>query len=717
MAVRIRAIADVNDATRSINQLSNSIRKLQRQGRGIRIDTRVTGERQVRSLDRSLQFANQSATRLSTTMRGLGTAIIAAFSFSLVTRFFGAITDASDTVIQIANQLKAAGLAAGDIAAAQQDVLDLAIETRSTLEATGGLYARILRSTNDLGISQKQALDITRAFQQSLALSGASAQEAASASLQFGQALASGRLQGDELRSILENNSFFAQAVARHLGVGVGQLRKMGEEGKLTSAVLAGISLDIAGDIDFQFAGLTPTFQEATTVLRTGFDVLLEIVGDFVGNTLGLNFALISIGEQLVALRKNSDALQKALSIAFNVGSIIVKLAILVTGIRVVVSVFTLLINAVRSIIALFRGASTVFESFLDGVIGIVGRDRITKAVEAIIGRPFEQIRKATQAAKAAIAGFVLTVGAAVIAGLDFLDVWGDIVALFQDFGLVEPDRIIFTGEQIAREEEIRRRRIIAGIEEIAKARRKAERERVAGLTILGKAQDAYTKALKEFQKVGAGSTEFIRAHAALEAALREEIAATIRVIELRGGSTEELDKKLASLNDRLDKLVGTKPTALVRLTAAQEAYTRALDVFNTIGDNAITLLDAREEYEQALEEVITKNTAIVDLYGDAYGNLTRQILGAKIALEELRGVPIITPVQVLPEDFPDPGVLDGEDGVSDKTLTGDNKEEHLPLVFHFNRVMARKKTYLTLRGYNLSSLKARILLVCLRIP
>ena len=240
----------------------------------------VTGQRQVDTLQNSVG-------RLSRQARFLQTALIGAFAAQGAAGLVRSVTEATDTVTQLQNQLTAAGVAAEGIAAAQADVVRLADMTRSSIEATGGLYARVLRSTRELGISQQQGLTISRAFQETLALSGASTQEAASASLQFGQALASGRLQGDELRSILENNSFFAQAFARELGVGVGQLRRMGAEGELTSELLADVALRIAPMVNEQFAALQPTFAQAGQVLRNELLLATNELGQTLRSVLG----------------------------------------------------------------------------------------------------------------------------------------------------------------------------------------------------------------------------------------------------------------------------------------------------------------------------------------------------------------------------------------------------------------------------------------------
>jgi tape measure domain-containing protein len=86
-----------------------------------------------------------------------------------------------------------------------------------------------------LGGEQQDALSITESISQALRLSGASATEARSSLLQFGQALASGVLRGEELNSVLEQTPRLAKAIAEGLGVTVGQLLKMGKEGELSA--------------------------------------------------------------------------------------------------------------------------------------------------------------------------------------------------------------------------------------------------------------------------------------------------------------------------------------------------------------------------------------------------------------------------------------------------------------------------------------------------
>lgn len=121
---------------------------------------------------------------------------------------------------------------------AQREIVNIAVATGRDLDGTAKLYEKAARAAEQFGKDQALAGKITEAFSNSIRLSGASTQEAYAAQVQFGQALASGRLQGDEFRSLMENNSVFMYEFAKAAGSSVTELRKMGSEGKLSSEFL-----------------------------------------------------------------------------------------------------------------------------------------------------------------------------------------------------------------------------------------------------------------------------------------------------------------------------------------------------------------------------------------------------------------------------------------------------------------------------------------------
>ena len=107
-----------------------------------------------------------------------------------------------------------------ELATAQQEVLKISQNTRQSYADTIDLYTRVARSTQDLGKSQSDILKFTEIVNKSLVISGASAENSKAAIIQLGQALGSGVLQGDELRSILENAPRLAEPIVTGKQIG-----------------------------------------------------------------------------------------------------------------------------------------------------------------------------------------------------------------------------------------------------------------------------------------------------------------------------------------------------------------------------------------------------------------------------------------------------------------------------------------------------------------
>ena len=108
-----------------------------------------------------------------------------------------------------------------------QELFDIAQRTRVEFGAVSTVYSRTALAARDLGIDQSRLLQFTESVSQALILSGASAQEARGALIQLSQAIASGRLRGDELRSVLEQLPVVAQTIADSLGVTRGEFDRL----------------------------------------------------------------------------------------------------------------------------------------------------------------------------------------------------------------------------------------------------------------------------------------------------------------------------------------------------------------------------------------------------------------------------------------------------------------------------------------------------------
>jgi len=171
----------------------------------------------------------------------------------------------ADSAKSLEAQLKLATRESGSFAQAQDDVRRIAATTRSGLEETAKLYGNFARNARELGITQIEAGRATETVAKTFKISGAATEETSQATRQLVQALQSGVLRGDEFNTMAEAAPRFQRLLADSLGVTVGQLRKMAEEGELTSAKLVKALTDqkFTKGIDEEFKALPVTFDEA----------------------------------------------------------------------------------------------------------------------------------------------------------------------------------------------------------------------------------------------------------------------------------------------------------------------------------------------------------------------------------------------------------------------------------------------------------------------
>jgi tape measure domain-containing protein len=185
------------------------------------------------------------------------------------------IVQMSDAYAKFTAQLKLASLSAREYAAAYVDVKRISTQSTQGLQETAVLYARIANGTRELGTTQKQVAAITETVNLSLLVSGASASEAASAQLQLSQAFASGTLRGEEFNAVNEAAPRLMLALADGIGVPVGALKKMAEEGAITSQIMADVLPNALAKLR-QEGKEVQTISGAFTVLKNN---MMEFVG------------------------------------------------------------------------------------------------------------------------------------------------------------------------------------------------------------------------------------------------------------------------------------------------------------------------------------------------------------------------------------------------------------------------------------------------------
>lgn len=184
----------------------------------------------------------------------------------------------ADTYNLLQNRLRVVTDTSKELEEVQNRLFDIANESRSAVEGVTNIYSRFALALKDTNIEQRQLLNLTENVTKAAIIGGAAQAEARAGLIQLSQALASNRLSGDELRSVLEQLPAVAQRIAKSLGVGVGELRKLGEAGILTRDVLIEAFGEVDEELQAQFAKTVPTISQSLTVLN---NKLIQSVGEF----------------------------------------------------------------------------------------------------------------------------------------------------------------------------------------------------------------------------------------------------------------------------------------------------------------------------------------------------------------------------------------------------------------------------------------------------
>ena len=214
-----------------------------------------TTTKQLNNIERSMNSLN----RVSANLFKAG---IAGFGVNQLKGF-------ADGYTEIQNKLRLVESASISSSRGLNNVFDIALKTNQSINATSGVYQRFAQNAETLKISQAQIASLTETVSKAVAVSGASAGAADAALTQFGQALGSGILRGDEFNSVMEQTPALAKAIATGLGVTTGELRNMAKEGKLTMDVLVPALERAKESVDEQFNTRILTISAAFENLNT----------------------------------------------------------------------------------------------------------------------------------------------------------------------------------------------------------------------------------------------------------------------------------------------------------------------------------------------------------------------------------------------------------------------------------------------------------------
>lgn len=241
----------------------------------------------------------------------------------------------------------------GSVAALEDKVMASAMRSRAAYNTVADAAAKLGSNAggafdNDMD----QVADFAELVNKQFVIGGASATEASNAMLQLTQAMGSGVLQGDELRSIFEQAPGLIQNIADYMDKPIGEIRQLASDGEITADIVKNAMFAAADDINAKFDEMPMTWSQvwaifsnvALTLLQpllSGINWLannISIIGPLVLG-LGSAFTIFLIAANWAKIATAATAAWTAVQAAFNAVMSGNPVVLIVIGIILLISV------------------------------------------------------------------------------------------------------------------------------------------------------------------------------------------------------------------------------------------------------------------------------------------------------------------------------------------------------------------------------------------
>lgn len=254
--INVRISADSSEATAAVNKVANTIsselpksvaeasNRVAKEAAGIRAEIKSI----VSQMNKGLQFAGA--------VTGIG------FVADKIKDVAVAATQTTDELTSIRSRINLINDGSQTTAEIMEKVFDAAQRSRGSYTDMADSVAKLNMLAKDAFSSNDEAIAFVEQLNKQFKISGASVQEASAAMYQLTQAMAAGKLQGDEFHSIMENAPLLAQSIANEMGLTVGQLKEMSSQGLITADIIKEALFNSAEETNAKFAEIPMTFAE-----------------------------------------------------------------------------------------------------------------------------------------------------------------------------------------------------------------------------------------------------------------------------------------------------------------------------------------------------------------------------------------------------------------------------------------------------------------------
>lgn len=354
--------------------------------------TRTVSE--VEELRSGMTSAQPPAENLTVSLKKLGTAFLGSKLVSGIVRM-------SDEMTQTTARLNLMNDGLQSTADLQELIYQSAMRSRGAYNATADAVAKMGLLAGDAFSSNQETIAFVEQLNKQFKIAGTSAEGQAAAMLQITQAMGSGVLRGEELNSVFEQAPTIIQSIADYLGVSVGEIRSMAQEGELTASVVKSALLSSAEETNQKFSEIPLTWSDvwtqASNMALMAMQPLLEGINWLANNidviapiviTTAAAFALFTVAANWT---KMCTAAQKVLNAVMSMNPII----LVVGAVLILIGVIAAYINYTNrarnesvSAVGVICGAFAVAGAFIfNTVVGAI--NAVIQAVWTIFVEPF----------------------------------------------------------------------------------------------------------------------------------------------------------------------------------------------------------------------------------------------------------------------------------------------------------------------------------------
>lgn len=243
----------------------------------------------------ALRTGASNANSLLGKIQGIAAAYLSMKSVEAIVSASDELTSSTARLQMMVENFAGDNTAADQISAQTDNLMNqvyvAANSSRASVSDLMNVVARFGNNAKDAFSSTDEVVRFSELVQKQMTIAGASTQEASNAILQLSQALGSGVLRGDELNSIFEQAPNLIQTIADYMGVGVGDIRELASEGKLSADVVKNAIMGAGDEIDAKFESMPTTFGQTMTLIKNqalqSFQPVLSQLNSALNSSLG----------------------------------------------------------------------------------------------------------------------------------------------------------------------------------------------------------------------------------------------------------------------------------------------------------------------------------------------------------------------------------------------------------------------------------------------